>query len=271
MMTIEVKNLVKKYIRGLEKEGRQVYALNGVSLSISSGEFICIRGRSGSGKSTLMNITAGLMKPTSGCVFFSGGEKFPAGEKMCPAGGEKVGLALASPAGEKMCPAGARDIFSFSDREMSLYRNSVIGCVPQGHSALSNLSVLDNVRLPFHLTEREGDSVQAAYELLAQLEIEPLADSMPRNLSGGELKRMAIARAMINKPGFLFADEPTGDIDAETAQIVMKIFRKAADNGMAVLMITHDQETVNYADRTFIMKNGILTAAEAASEAETAN
>lgn len=222
-MTIEVKNLEKKYIQG-KHGGRQIDVLKGVSLTVSSGEFISISGRSGSGKSTLVNIIAGLTVPTSGGVFCDG-----------------------------------KDIFVFNDAEMSHYRNVIIGCVPQGHSALSSLTVLDNVRLPFHLKQREGDSAEIAEKLLKQFQIEALADNLPKSLSGGELKRMAIARALINKPGFLLLDEPTGDIDAETTRVIMHIFRKSADEGMAVLMITHDPDTMEYADRSFVMKDGILT------------
>jgi len=217
---IEVKNLVKQYTRG----GRQIDVLKGINLSVSSGELISVTGRSGSGKSTMVNIIAGLTMPTLGNVFWDG-----------------------------------KDIFTFSDREMSLYRNATIGCVPQGHSALSSLTVLDNVRLPFHFARHEGDSTEEANALLKQFHIEPLADSLPKSLSGGELKRMAIARAMINKPDFLLVDEPTGDLDTRTTRIIMGIFRKAADEGTAVLMITHDSDTVNYADKNFIMDNGVLT------------
>ena len=219
-MIIEVKNLIKNYMRG----GRETHVLKGINLSISSGEFISINGRSGSGKSTLINIIAGLTMPTSGSVCWDG-----------------------------------KDIFAFTDGEMSVYRNTLIGCIPQGHSALTNLTVIDNVRLPFYFTQREGDSTERAMELLKQFEIEMLADSMPKTLSGGELKRMAIARAMINKPRFLLADEPTGDIDSQTSCVIMKIFRKAADEGTAVLIITHDTDTIEYADKKFVMSNGVLS------------
>jgi len=219
-MKIEVKNISKDYTRGKWR----IEVLKGINFSVSSGEFIGITGRSGSGKSTLVNIIAGLTKPASGNVFWDG-----------------------------------KDIFAFSDEEMSLYRNTAIGCVPQGHSALSCLTVLDNVRLPFHLTQHDGDSTEEAMALLKQFNIDALADSLPKSLSGGELRRMAIARSMINKPGFLLADEPTGDLDAQTTQVIMKTFRKAADDGMAVLMITHDLDTIDFTDKNFVMDNGTLT------------
>ncbi|MDR3020708.1 MAG: ABC transporter ATP-binding protein [Treponema sp.] len=219
-MNIEVSNLTKEYIQG----GEPFNALNNVNLSISSGQFYCITGRSGSGKSTLMNIIAGLTIPTSGSVYLDG-----------------------------------QDIFALSDKELSLYRNSKIGFVPQGVSILSSLEVIDNVRLPFYLSKREGDSTKEAYNLLKLVGIEKLAGSMPRQLSGGQLKRVAIARALINKPAFLLADEPTGDLDVQTTSELLKIFRKTADEGTAVLMITHEPDTMQFADKRYDMKSGVLT------------
>ena len=219
-MKIEVKNLVKEYRQGDQK----ITALNDVGFSIQSGEFFCITGRSGDGKSTLLNVMAGLTVPTSGKVFLDG-----------------------------------QDIFSLSDKELSLYRNVKIGCIPQQHSILSNLTVLDNVRLPYHLAKRDGDSTQEAYRLLASVGLEKLAKRMPRRLSGGQLKRVAIARAMMNKPGLLLADEPTGDLDAQTTKKIMEIFKKVADEGTAVLMVTHDLDTTEYADKHYTMNNGRLS------------
>ena len=218
-MYLEVKNLVKEYIQG----DHTTKALNGVSLSISGGEFFSITGRSGSGKSTLLNIIAGLTVPTSGSVLWDG-----------------------------------RDIFALSDKDISMYRNAGIGCVPQQYSVLSNLTVLDNVRLPFHLAKRGGDSGKDAHRLLELVGIGKLANRMPKRLSGGQLKRVAIARAMMNGPGLLLADEPTGDLDAQTTGEIMRIFRKVADEGTAVLMVTHDLDTTEYSDRRFDMNAGVL-------------
>ena len=203
--------------------GQPFKALSDVNLSISSGQFYCVMGRSGSGKITLVNIIAGLTIPTSGSVYLDG-----------------------------------QDIFTLSDIELSLYRNSKIGCVPQGLSVLPNFAVIDNVRLPFYLSEHEGDSTKEAYKLLKLIGIEKLAGNMPKSLSGGQLKRVAIARALINKPAFLLADEPTGDLDAETTGEILKIFRRVADEGTAVLMITHEPDSMEYVDRQFIMSSGVL-------------
>lgn len=216
-LIIEAKNLTKEYRQGDQK----VMALNDVSLSIQRGAFYSITGRSGNGKSTLLNILAGLTIPTSGKVLVDG-----------------------------------QGIFALSDEELSLYRNVKIGCIPQQHSVLSNLTVLDNVRLPFHLAKREGDSTKEAHRLLASVGLEKLAGRMPKRLSGGQLKRVAIARALINKPGLLLADEPTGDLDAETTKEIMQIFKKIANDGTAILMVTHDLDTTEYADRHYNMTNG---------------
>ena len=218
-MNIEVKNLIKEYTQGEQP----FEALKNINFSIKSGEFVSMTGRSGSGKTTLLNIIAGLTIPTSGNVFLNG-----------------------------------QDIFSLNDEQLSLYRNATIGCLPQQHSILSNLTVLDNVRFPFHLAKREGDSAREALELLKAVGLGELAGRMPKRLSGGQLKRVAIARAMINKPKFLLADEPTGDLDAKTTEEIMTIFKKLADEGTAILMVTHDFDTTGYAGRRYNMSGGVL-------------
>lgn len=216
---LELKNISKEY-----KQGDQlIKAVDNVNFSISSGDFFSIRGRSGSGKTTLLNMIAGLTIPTSGSVLSKG-----------------------------------EDIFALPDKELSMYRNAAIGCIPQQFSVLSNLTVLDNVRLPFHLAKREGDSTTEARRLLALVGIEKLAERMPKRLSGGQLKRVAIARALINKPGLLLADEPTGDLDTQTTADIMNIFKKISEEGTAVLMVTHDIDTVELSGKQFIMDNGNL-------------
>lgn len=219
-LKIEVKNLTKEYMQGDQK----VTALNNVDFSISKGEFICIMGRSGSGKTTLLNIMAGLTIPTLGNVFLD-----------------------------------EADIFTFSDEEISLYRNNKIGFLPQGQSTIANLTVLDNVRLPFHITFHKGDSVEQAREILKLVGIEQLESCLPKRLSGGQIKRVAIARALINNPDFLLVDEPTGDLDEQTTESIMEIFRKVADSGIAVMMITHDSDAEKYADKCFEMSGGVIS------------
>ena len=218
-MKLEIKNLDKEYTQGDQK----IKALSKVSLTIKSGDFISVTGRSGGGKTTLLNVIAGLTLPDSGMVLLDG-----------------------------------KDIFKFSDAVQSMYRNEKIGCVPQQHSMLANLSVLDNVRIPFHLAKRKGDSTEEALRLLDLVGIENLASRMPKRLSGGQLKRVAIARAIMNKPSILLADEPTGDLDTQTTKDIMKILRMVASEGTAVIMVTHDHDAVEFADIHYKMEDGKL-------------
>ena len=176
-MVLEVKGLCKEYMRG----NQPFYAVDHVDFSMDKGDFVSIIGRSGSGKSTMLNLIAGLLDPTEGTVTISG-----------------------------KCLSG------MNDEELSSVRNTVLGYVPQGQTILSNLSVLDNVRLPFYFSKREGESTARAMELLEHVGIGHLAESLPKELSGGEMRRVAIARALMCSHELLVLDEPTGDLDPET-------------------------------------------------------
>ncbi|MCR5317051.1 MAG: ATP-binding cassette domain-containing protein [Treponema sp.] len=223
MAFLEVQKLSRKY----ERKGSPFYSVKDVDLSLERGEFISITGASGSGKTTLLNLIAGLLLPSSGQILIDG-----------------------------------NSAVTKSDAKGALLRNRVIGLVPQGYSLLSSLSVLDNVRLPFYLSreERKGDAEGEAMRLLSLLGIGELSSSYPANLSGGEIRRAAIARALINKPALLLADEPTGDLDAGNKEEIISLFRKIADGGTAVIMVTHDIQTLGCADRNFVMDKGILRA-----------
>jgi putative ABC transport system ATP-binding protein len=222
-MSIEVKGITKEY-----KRGSQTFcAVNEVNLSVAQGEFVSIIGRSGSGKSTLLNIIAGLTEPTSGSI-----------------------------------EADGKDISLLCDREASYYRNSKIGYISQGQSVLSNLTVLDNVRLPYFFFKRGGNSTESALKLLGRVGIPHLAGAYPRQLSGGELKRVIIARALINSPLYVIADEPTSDLDAQTTAEIMKLFKEITQNGTAVLMVTHELDTVGFGNRVFVMEAGKLSESE---------
>jgi putative ABC transport system ATP-binding protein len=219
MGLLELKDLTKSYQRG----GQAFNAVNRVSLSVEPGEFISIIGRSGSGKSTLLNMSAGLLRPTGGTVLFEG-----------------------------------NDIHQLKDRELSFLRNEKIGYVPQGQSLLSNFTVFDNVCIPWFLFKREGDAEGRAFILLEKVGISHLASSYPRELSGGEMRRVSIARALINEPRLLIADEPTGDLDAATTAEIMELFNRIAGEGTAVLMVTHELDTLNYGNKTYAMNEGNL-------------
>ena len=217
---LEIKDLRKDY-----KRGETVFsAVKDVNLEVNGGDFISVVGHSGSGKSTLLNLIAGLLLPTSGEILLDG-----------------------------------ESAIISSDDKASRLRNTVIGHIPQGQSLLSNLTVFDNVRLPFYLSEREGDPSDQVHELLTGLGIGSLAGSYPNSLSGGEARRVAIARALINKPAILLADEPTSDLDAENTDEIMLLFKRIAKEGTAVIMVTHDQRTLNAVDRSYTMEDGVLS------------
>jgi putative ABC transport system ATP-binding protein len=218
---LEARGISKEYDRG----GVPFFAAEDVSLSIGEGEFACVVGRSGSGKSTLLNILAGLLAPTSGTVSLEG-----------------------------------REYDDLSDDELSELRNTRLGYIMQGHSVLPNFTVLQNVILPHVFFKRGGDPADRALSLLERTGIRPLADRYPSSLSGGELRRVSIARALIMSPGLLIADEPTGDLDEETASEIMKLFSAVARKGTAVLMVTHDPDAASCADRLYTMKAGKLSA-----------
>jgi putative ABC transport system ATP-binding protein len=224
-MLLELTDLTREY-----KRNDYVFAaVNHVNLAIDAGDFVSIIGRSGSGKTTLLNMITGLLNPSSGNVNI-----------------------------------GGKSIQGLSDRDISLLRNSQIGYVPQGQSLLANLSVLENVCLPVYLFDRadkrnDADEIaDSALALLEQTGIGHLATSYPRQLSGGELRRVSIARSLINKPNILIADEPTGDLDAETTAGIMDLFRSIARKGTAVLIVTHELDTVDYGNRVYRMDAGVL-------------
>ena len=223
MGLLELKELTKEYRRG----GRAFNAVNRVSLSVEPGDFISITGRSGSGKTTLLNMSAGLLRPTAGTVLFEG-----------------------------------IDIHGLNDKAISFLRNEKTGYVPQGQSLLSNLSVFDNVCIPWFLFRREGDVEGRAFILLEKVGISHLAASYPRELSGGEMRRAAIARSLINEPRLLIADEPTGDLDAETTAEIMGLFSRIAGEGTAVLIVTHELDTLDYGNKTYSMNAGNLSLPE---------
>ena len=219
-MALEIRNLSRVFSHG----EREFYALKDVNLTVRQGDFITITGRSGSGKSTLLNLIAGLLVPTDGDILWN-----------------------------------AKKISRTSDEEASQFRNEQIGYVMQGNAALANLTVWENVCLPRQLYPREGDVRERAERLLEKVGIAHLRNSYPAQLSGGEIKRMSIARALINQPGILLADEPTGDLDKENTEEIMRLFREIADQGTTVIVVTHEFDTLRYGDLTYSMEQGRLS------------
>jgi putative ABC transport system ATP-binding protein len=219
-MLLKLRLLKKEY----KREKTTFRAVDDVNLSIDEGELVCITGRSGSGKSTLLCMIAGLLEPTSGDIIFDDVE-----------------------------------LSRLKDSERSFLRNTRIGYIPQGQSILSNFSVLHNVALPFYLFKREGDPTTRARRLLEQVGISHLENSYPARLSGGEMRRIAIARSLINNPRLLIADEPTGDLDPQTTDEVMKLFGYITKNGVSIILVTHDVGVIHYSSKHFYMDSGHLT------------
>lgn len=219
-MLLKTKSLSKSFARGRNS----FFAVKDVDFSISASDFVFIVGRSGSGKTTFLNLISGILDPTQGQVFFED-----------------------------------QDISSMNDTDKSFYRNESIGFVPQSLAYLPNLSVFDNVRVPFFLFNRDGDSEGRALSLLELMDIAHLKNEMPHNLSGGELKRMLIARALMNSPKLLIADEPTANLDKETSETVMNLIKSVNKLGTAVLIVTHDFEILNENSTIYRMNDGELT------------
>jgi len=218
-MLLKTKSLSKSFARGKNS----FFAVKDVDFSISASDFVFIVGRSGSGKTTFLNLISGILDPTQGQVFFEG-----------------------------------EDILSMSDTAKSFYRNESIGFVPQSLAYLPNLSVFDNVRVPFFLFNRDGDSEGRALSLLELMDIAHLKNEMPQNLSGGEIKRMLIARALMNSPKLLIADEPTANLDKETSETVMNLIKSVNKLGTAVLIVTHDSEILDENSTIYKMDAGEL-------------
>ncbi len=218
MALIKIRNVTKQYKSGDEI----VQALRGVDITIQAGEFITIMGESGSGKSTLLSILGGMNHPTSGEV-------------------EMAGIALYRLPGEKLADFRARNL----------------GFVFQSFHLISYLTALENVMLPLAIVKMKTAAKRdAARQILEQVGLGSKLHRLPNQLSGGEQERVAIARAMINKPHILLADEPTGNLDSGSSQGVMRLFRKLNDAGQTVVMVTHNPGNGAYADRTITLKDG---------------
>ena len=216
---LEIKNISKSYNR----QGKDFFAVKDVNLNISHGDFIHIIGRSGSGKSTFLNIVAGLLSADKGSLSLDG-----------------------------------TNYMELPDEEKSKFRNKNIGFIPQSPALLSYLNVLENIRLPYDMYEKEGDSEGKARYFLNELGLEHLAKSYPKELSGGELRRIIIARALMTEPKILIADEPTSDLDIEATKEVMDLLKKINEKGTTVLVVTHELDTLKYGKKVYTMSEGIL-------------
>lgn len=219
-MLLDIKNLRKDYQRGEQTFS----AVNNVSFSMAENDFICIMGKSGSGKTTLLNMIAGLLTPTQGKIIIDG-----------------------------------TNLFELNDQQVSAFRNQHIGYVPQGSSLLPNLTALENIRLPFYLTKRPNQStLNIAKQLLEKAKVADLQNAYPANMSGGEMRRIAILRALICQPKIIIADEPTSDLDEESATEIMQLLSDIHQQGTALLIVTHDNDVASYSQKIVKMSSGRL-------------
>jgi putative ABC transport system ATP-binding protein len=202
----------------------EVRALDGISLSITPGEFVAVMGPSGSGKSTFMNIVGCLDRPTAGRYFLDG-----------------------------------VDVSSLNRDERAEIRNGKIGFVFQSFNLLARTSALENVELPLIYSSNGHSSRERVEKALRCLEAVGLAGReghLPSQLSGGQQQRVAIARALINEPKLMLADEPTGNLDTKTSEEVMAVFQKLNEEGKTVVLITHEQDIAEFARRVVVFRDG---------------
>ena len=223
MMELRAENISQDFLRDSAREG-YIVAVAEMDLCLSSGTVTAIMGRSGSGKSTLLHILGGLLPPVTGKVF-----------------------------------VGATDLYALPEDARAELRSSSLGIVPQQLMSLRALTVRENVLLSALLYGREQGVSAHADALMERLGIASLAHVYPSELSGGELRRMMIARALAGTPQILLLDEPTGDLDAENTRRVLELVRETADAGTAVLLVTHERAAASYADVCYTMAEGQLT------------
>ncbi|MBR1770767.1 MAG: ABC transporter ATP-binding protein [Lachnospiraceae bacterium] len=223
-MILKAESISKDFIRK-RGESNVFHAVSTTDFTLQEGALTIMRGASGSGKSTLLNMLAGLLSPSTGKVTLDG-----------------------------------TDLYALEDAARSRLRNTHFGIMPQGQTVLHSFNVMENVLLPYTIygepvSQRE---THLALSLLDRLGIADLKNIMPSELSGGELRRVCIARALIRDPQILLADEPTGDLDEENTEIILRLFQACAKDGKSVLMVTHEKDIDSYADHLYQMKNGVL-------------
>lgn len=216
---IEVSNVVKVYRRGKT----EVRALDGVSLTVPKGQFLSVMGSSGSGKSTLLNLLGALDVPTSGTLRIDG-----------------------------------KEISRFPDDELSKFRRDRLGFIFQFFNLLPTLSAVENVILPELLSGRSRDDLEPrAKALLEQFGLKGRGSHRPDELSGGEMQRVAVARALLSEPALLLADEPTGNLDSKTGGEVLRLIREATrERNLTVVMVTHDPRAAEVGDRLVRLADG---------------
>lgn len=217
---MKIENLEKTYHLGKVK----VEALRDISFEVNTGEFVSIMGPSGSGKSTLMHIIGCLDYPTGGKYFLSG-----------------------------------QDVSKLNDNQLALFRNQKIGFVFQQFNLLPRATILRNVELPLTYSKtNSGNKKERAVEALEKVGLGDRLKHKPNEISGGEKQRVAVARALVNHPSIILADEPTGNLDSKTGQDIMKMIDKLYDEGNTIILVTHEAEIARYARRVIHLKDGLI-------------
>jgi putative ABC transport system ATP-binding protein len=215
---IQVEDVHKYYDLGETK----VHALRGVDMKVERGEFVAIMGSSGSGKSTFMNMLGCLDKPSSGRYILEG-----------------------------------TDVSKLEKKDLAAIRNRKLGFVFQGFNLLSRTTALENVELPTLYAKMEKEErASRAKEVLEMVGLGGRLDHFPSQLSGGQQQRVAIARALVNKPAILLADEPTGNLDSRTSVEIMQIFQELNEQGLTIVLVTHEPDIAQFAKRIVVFRDG---------------
>jgi putative ABC transport system ATP-binding protein len=215
---VRMEQVAKVYQRG----GETVHALDGVDLTVAPGTFVAVMGKSGSGKTTLLNVLTGIDRPTSGAIWL-----------------------------------GDQRIDTLSEAQLAVLRRQRIGLIFQAFNLLNNMSALENVMLPALLVGRgAGEARRRARALLDELGLGGQQHQVPGQLSGGQQQRVAIARALVNAPDVLCADEPTGNLDAQTGAEVVRLLKDLHARGQTILLVTHDPQVASQAQRIVTMGDG---------------
>lgn len=217
---IKITNIKRDFPLGNEI----VYVLKGIDLEINKGEYVALMGPSGSGKSTLMNILGCLDTPTSGTYVLNG-----------------------------------KHVSEMQDDELAGIRNKEIGFVFQTFNLMPRTTALDNVALPMvYAGHSKSERVERATEVLTQVGLQDRMDHKPNQLSGGQRQRVAVARALVNKPSIILADEPTGNLDSKTSVEIMNLFNEIHANGNTVILVTHEEDIAAYAHRIIRLRDGLI-------------